>query len=306
MNSLNGIKIKNSSISELFLLVVGVLIMGMFQASTAIGGDAPWYHTAWAKRQPITIYHSQVVDDLTDFPVLITEANINPALFENAKNDGSDIVLTSGDGVTMLKRELVGFDNSTNKMELYAKVPFLSSTTDTLLYIYYQNPDASVVNDSDTWDSHYIMVQHMEDATSGSILGSTINHFIGDKGDVVNSDPRYHVNPSVEVEGKIGMAQDFDRSWINVGVHSEFNLRQFFTVEVWAFPVRPDESSIMGLLFPTICWTLVGAVGCSNIDGRVASSGDSSSAEKWWRSESSRRSAKLRCLEPYCCGVQFR
>ena len=241
MNSLNGIKIKNSSISELFLLVLCVLILGMFQASTAIGGGAPWYDTAWAKRQPITICHSQIVDDLTDFPVLITETNVNPALFDNAKSDGSDIVLTSGDGVTVLKRELVGFDNSTNKMELYAKVPSLSSTTDTLLYIYYQNPYASVVNDSDTWDSHYIMVQHMEDATSETILGSTINHFIGDKGDVVHSDPRYQVNPSVEVDGKIGMAQEFDRSWINVGVHPEFNLRQFFTVEVWAFPVRPDD-----------------------------------------------------------------
>jgi hypothetical protein len=162
-------------------------------------------------------------------------------LFTYAKSDGSDIVVTASDGVTRLRRELVGFDNVTNEMELYVKIASLSSSADTVLYVYYGNPSASLTNDDDTWDGNYIMVQHMEDASPATILGSTSNHWVGTKGDVDDPDPTYKVNPSVEADGKIGKAQEFDRSWINVGVHTNFNLRQYFTVEVWAYPVRPGD-----------------------------------------------------------------
>lgn len=218
-----------------------LLAVGSFGTHADSSASAPWYDVSWAKRQPLTIDHNQVAGDLADFPVLLTEANVQPSLFAHAKSDGSDIVVTAGDGVTKLKRELVGFDNVANTMELYVKVPFLSSSADTLLYLYYDNPSASLANDDDTWDSGYVMVQHMEDASPSTILGSTGNHYVGTKGDVPHTNPTYRVNPSVEVDGKIGRAQAFDMSWIDVGVHADFNLRQHFTVEVWAFPVTPDE-----------------------------------------------------------------
>ena len=223
------------------LIACVLFAVGGFDTQAVGGGSAPWYDGSWARRQPITIDHNQVVGDLTDFPVLLTEANVRASLFTHAKSDGSDIVVTTSDGVTRLKRELVGFDNVANKLELYVKVPLLSSSADTILYVYYDNPSASLTDDDDTWDDHYVMVQHMEDATPTTILGSTSNHYVGTKGDVPHPDPQYRVNPSVEVDGKIGNAQEFDRSWIDVGVHADFNLRQYFTVEVWAYPVRPYD-----------------------------------------------------------------
>jgi hypothetical protein len=225
----------------IMLIVCILFVAGSFDTQAVGGESAAWYNSSWARRQSITIDYTQVVGDLIDFPILLTEANVQTSLFSHANSDGSDIVITSSDGVTRLKRELVEFHNVSHKMELYVKVTSLSSSADKTLYIYYYNSSASVPNDYDTWDSHYIMVQHMEDATSTTISDSTSNHFLGNKGNVTSSDPKYKVNPSIEVDGKIGKAQEFDRSWINVGVHTDFNLREYFTVEVWAYPVRRDE-----------------------------------------------------------------
>ena len=127
-----------------------------------------WYDPSWLYRQKITIDHTLVAEDLTDFPVLITHAVVQASLFAHARSDGADIVVTASDETTRLKRELVTYDAVAGKLELYVKVPSLSSVTDTEVYVYYGNAGAAETNDADTWNADYGVVYHLKEDPAGT------------------------------------------------------------------------------------------------------------------------------------------
>lgn len=120
----------------------------------------------WKHRFRIVINHMKVVSTQYDFPVLITEVNMPDEFWEYVKADGSDIVVTIGDqgdwlseiikliqhklsqhkgmvtqfdGINKLKIKLVAIDTVRKKMELWVKLPKLSSIEDTEIYLYYNN-----------------------------------------------------------------------------------------------------------------------------------------------------------------------
>ena len=126
-----------------------------------------WYDPSWLYRQKITIDHALVAEDLTDFPVLITDAIVQASLFTHARSDGADIVVTAGDETTRLKRELVTYDAMAGELELYVRIPSLSSVTDTEVYIYYGNPSAAEANDADTWNADYGVIYHLKEDPAG-------------------------------------------------------------------------------------------------------------------------------------------
>ncbi len=136
----------------------------------------------WSKRQKLTIDHTQVDDELTDFPVKVIVPSTNP-LFNTAKSDGADIRFTAADGETLLKFEREVHD-TTEKIAVYhVKIPSVSSTSDTDFYLYYGNASASDASSpNDVWDSNYKLVMHMgpslEDSTfngnDGTNYGTTL------------------------------------------------------------------------------------------------------------------------------------
>jgi Domain of unknown function (DUF2341) len=74
-------------------------------------------------------------------------------VFAHARSDGADIVVTARDETTRLKRELVTYDAMAGELELYVKIPSLSSVTDAEVDVYYGNSAAAETNDTDTWAS---------------------------------------------------------------------------------------------------------------------------------------------------------
>ena len=58
-------------------------------------------------------------------------------LAAHARDDGGDIYFTSSGGSTKLSHEIEKFDSSTGNLVAWVKVPNLSSSTDTILYMYY-------------------------------------------------------------------------------------------------------------------------------------------------------------------------
>ncbi|GAI93148.1 unnamed protein product, partial [marine sediment metagenome] len=74
----------------------------------------------WDYREKITQDHTKVPNtDQADFSVLITEANIKDHFWGHVKADGSDVAVTSSDGETKLKRELVSIDTVGKTMVLW-------------------------------------------------------------------------------------------------------------------------------------------------------------------------------------------
>jgi hypothetical protein len=185
--------------------------------------DPAWYSDpAWDCRKLITIDHTGVTANLTDFPVLITFTS-DSDLAAHARDDGNDILFTSADGTTKLSHEIEGFDEATGELMAWVKIPFLSSTVDTDIYIYYGNATASSQEDvTNVWDSNFEMVQHLkDDPDNAHTQDSTIN----DKDGAKNSAD----NP-IETAGKIGRAQDFSSDHVSCG---NLGIGDTYTVECW-------------------------------------------------------------------------
>lgn len=132
----------------------------------------PWYNTDWQYRRTITIDHTKVSGNQTNFPLLIDI--IDSSLVGKAQPDGDDFVFTDSNNVK-LNHEIELYDNSTGRLLVWVNVPSLSSTTYTVLYMYYGNPNCeNQQNAAAVWDSSYKMVLHLYEKT-GIHYDSTIN-----------------------------------------------------------------------------------------------------------------------------------
>ncbi|MAE51863.1 MAG: hypothetical protein CMH27_08630 [Micavibrio sp.] len=140
-------------------------------ASDSDVNSADWYDANWDYRQKITLESDYVSTDLTDFTVLISGDNFSRDFWDNVKADGSDIVITLSDG-TKLDRELVSINRGAEKMELHVKVPLVSSTVDTDLFIYYGNAGASESNDAAATFANYDHVYHMNQLNAVDVIGA--------------------------------------------------------------------------------------------------------------------------------------
>ncbi len=174
---------------------------------TTLSETSNWYNTSWKYRQQITIDSSIADSDLTNFPALIQTTDSSNDIFSDAQTDGDDLLFTSSDGTTKLDHEIEKFDNSSGNEELdtWVEIPTLSSSTDTIVYMYYGNTSAtSQQNGTGVWDSNFAMVQHLnetvtdEASTANAHNDSTSNNNDGDQ------------EGNDDIAGKIAKGQDFD------------------------------------------------------------------------------------------------
>ncbi len=144
-------------------------------AVVQLTGTSGFYNSAWIYRKQIVIDHTKVSADQTNFPVLISISS-DSDLAANAQSTGNDILFTSSDGTTKLNHEIEKYDSTTGQLIAWVKVPTLSSTTDTILYMYYGNSGASnQQNKTGVWDANYVGVWHLPNGTSLSANDSTSN-----------------------------------------------------------------------------------------------------------------------------------
>ena len=148
-------------------------VAGLVLLSTA--AHAGWL-AGYDYRQEITVNPSMTPGDLADFPLLVKITDPGNHLFGNASSAaGQDIVFTTANGVTTLPREIEHYSASgTRELDAWVKTN-VSSAADTKLYMYYKGSD--VPNSTDTWDSGFKMVQHLQEtgASAGSMKDSTAN-----------------------------------------------------------------------------------------------------------------------------------
>ena len=163
------------------------------------GGD--WWNRSWAFSKQITINHTKVADDLTNFPVLISISS-DADLAAHAQPDGDDLVFVDKTNTTQFAHEIESYNSVTGQLVAWVNVPFVSSSQDTILYMYYGNPSCNnQENVVGTWDVNYLTVHHMVGATWSELDDSTMNHW-----DVSSAGG----NPSYNQPGEIGKCVDFD------------------------------------------------------------------------------------------------
>ena len=227
----------NKKLAVIAVLSVVTIIISGFQSSMLYGteymttksnysftvssGD-DWWNCNWSYCKKITIDHTKVQSDLTNYPVLLYRQN-DSDLAARAQDDGGDIVFIDKYNSTQYKHEIEFFDGATGELDAWVKIPSLSSSSDTILYMYYGNPTCNnQQNISGTWNSNYKMVQHLNES-SGSLLDSTTND-----NDGTNN------GASKKIESKIDGGYDFDGSDnITVSDSSSLDIENSITLEGW-------------------------------------------------------------------------
>ena len=190
--------------------------------SFSVSSGEDWWNCNWSYCKKITIDHTKVEADQTNFPVLINTSS-DSDLAAYAQADGDDIVFIDSYNSTQYKHEIEDYDSSTGALTAWVKVPSLSSSSDTIMYIYYGNPTCSnQQNITGTWDSNFIMVQHLNES-SDPLVDSTSNYNNG-----TSNGATY--NSSSKIDG----GYDFDGSDnITCGNDSSLNITSAITLEGW-------------------------------------------------------------------------
>ena len=160
------------------------------------------FSQGWAYRKKITVNHTQVSRDLTDFPFLISVVDQN--LRDHAQANGNDILFMDNEGVaSQLGHEIEYYDGATGALTAWVRLPTISSTQDTVLYMYYGNPSSPAQQFPErVWNGNYEAVWHLNTNPVGPVLDSTAKDNDGTtEGDMAASDL---------TAGKIGRCFHFD------------------------------------------------------------------------------------------------
>lgn len=156
----NGYR-KIGSFQIVFILMVGFFMMPMLSTLPASGASV-WYDSNWQYRRQIVIDHTKVSGTQTGFVLLVDLTD--GGLVGKAQADGDDFVFTDADSAK-INHEIELYDGNVGGLLAWVCVPSVSSTQDTIIYLYYGNPAADNQEAPEVvWDSGYQMVLHLSEA----------------------------------------------------------------------------------------------------------------------------------------------
>ncbi|MFA6190248.1 MAG: DUF2341 domain-containing protein [Candidatus Staskawiczbacteria bacterium] len=191
-----------------------------------------WYNNSWTYRKKITIDKTKVPNtNQTNFPVLVSLTGLS-----NINTNGTDIRFTSSDGTTELAREIESYSAGT--LVAWVKVPVLSTSVDTDIYMYYGNSSAtepavdSTYGSQKVWDDggddNFKGVWHMGDASTMTAVDSTSNANNGS----------LSANPPTAIAGQMNGAAVFNGSnnYINLLNPASLQITGSQTIEMWVYP----------------------------------------------------------------------
>jgi hypothetical protein len=190
--------------------------------SFSISSGDDWYDCNWTYCKPITIDHTKVDEGQTNYPVLVYRA-ADPDLAAHAQSNGEDIIFVNSYNSTRFKHEIEKYDGGTGELIAWVQVDTVSSSADTVFYMYYGHSTcANQENVTGTWDSNFIMVNHLDD--NGDPIGDSTSYW----NNGTNSGATY--NSTAKING----GYDFDGgNSISCGNSSSLNITGSITLEGW-------------------------------------------------------------------------
>ena len=203
-----------------------------------------WYSTGgvWSYRKKITIDHTKVSGNLSNFPVLVSVSD--PDLVAGGAGkvinaDGRELLFAAYDGVAKLAHEIEVFNSSAGSLTAWVKIPSFSATSDTVIYLYFGSSAANQQNPNGVWDSNYRGVWHLPNGTSLSATDSTAN--------VNNGNATQASAAAGKVDGSASFNGSSNR--IDAGNGSTLGITGPITMSAWvkatAFPPYGGVSTIV-------------------------------------------------------------
>ena len=139
--------------------------------------------SSYSYHRTITIDHTKIANsDQSNFPILISGTYSYLATVANGGKvqnaNGYDIIFTSDVAATnKLDYEIESYNAATGAIAFWVRIPALSHTADTLIYLQYGNSSITTSQENKTgvWDSSYKGVWHLGSGSSLSLADSTSN-----------------------------------------------------------------------------------------------------------------------------------
>ena len=178
------------------------------------------FDEGWQYRKEISIHHSQVAGDLSNFPVFVH--TIDADLHTKAQPDGGDILFMDGPGVAhKLYHEIENYETSNGELLAWVNIMNLAADEDTVLYMYYGNPDNVNEQMSErVWDPYFAGIWHLKDFQDSTKNGNHGTNY-----------------GTIDVSGKIGAAREFDGSNDYILVNNDpslnFHTPNRFSIGLW-------------------------------------------------------------------------
>src|SRR5215813_10993054 len=149
--------------------------------STTLAALAAPQGSSYTYRRSITIDHTKVPNtDQTNFPMLISGTYSYLATTANGGNvqnaNGYDVIFASDTGcATKLDHEVETYTATTGAVNYWVRVPLLSHTSDTTIFLCYGNSSVTTdqSNKTGVWDANYKGVWHLSDGTTLNASDST-------------------------------------------------------------------------------------------------------------------------------------
>jgi hypothetical protein len=181
-----------------------------------------WCDTSYAFRKKITIDHDQVDGNLVNFPVYV-DANLNGKCL-NA--NGYDVMFCDS-SCSEYSCEIENY-SSDGKLKAWVKIPTVSSTVDTVFWIYYKKTGVTTdPSTTDTWNTDYKAVYHMTDDPDSSHIKDSTQY--GNHGTKFAADNPKQTK-SLLYKGQKSLSTRAEA--INCGHDASLDVTEF-TIETW-------------------------------------------------------------------------
>jgi hypothetical protein len=161
--------------------IAAALIAVLALLSVATPAQAAWYNSSWLYRKKLTIDYTKVGATLSHFAVLVSLTS-DSDLAARARSDGYDILFTSSDGTTKLDHEIEKYISATGELVAWVRIPSLSNSADTDIYMYYgyasatdQQNKTGVWNDDGGTATNYKGVYHLKETSGTTFADSASN-----------------------------------------------------------------------------------------------------------------------------------
>ncbi|MEN9328199.1 MAG: hypothetical protein RI947_1007 [Candidatus Parcubacteria bacterium] len=192
-----------------------------------------WYACNWSYRKKLTVDVTKVSggSNLTDFPMLVSQTT--DADMETVANgghvvnsSGNDILFTTSDGKTRTDHEIEKYTASTGELASWVRVPTLSGTADTVMYMYYGSANTcSQQSATAVWDTNYKGVWHM--STSNMLSDSTSSGYTLTNNGTATSG-------TGQIDGDVSLVRSSSQYLERVGTQTNLEITGNLTIEAWA------------------------------------------------------------------------
>ena len=184
----------------------------------------------WKYYKKITVNHSLVDGSLTNYPILISTTDLD--LANHAQSDARDVQFWDSTNTTQCNHEIEKYSDATGEFIAWVNIPHLSAIQDTILWMKYGNPECDTQeNIPGTWNSNFIMVQHLNE-TGITVNDSTVYRHNGTSTGTTFSS-------SCKIDG--GRVYD-DNDYITVNNFGDYT--NMLTAEAWVYR---DTTSIINV-----------------------------------------------------------